>query len=1135
MRIDDMIRRALPFLAVVLSGVSAFATNGTWVAREGVGTGGTNWTEWNDTDNWVDGIVASNSDSTATLTPAAGKYISLPDALSLKKLASETSSPAVVLRGDGMLTLNMVDLYDGPKNCCLYTPLTFSVSAETTYTGPQAGCQLCGPVVSKISGGGTPRFSGTVSFRYDFFATEAGEVRSVSAWKGGIKADNGAKLRFIAPHGSSTNLTSRWVQTAGSAFLKQADGETPHVLSAGTMVTGDGIPADTFLKRVFPDGSIELSAAPTTTAAATALTFAAFNSKTLVTLPDSISAFNVAGTRNIYAQKYRAEDDFTLKMASLSLNLVGTNKDLNHFAFKTETGYLPGRIVISSTCGTASAPCCIVLENCHLEIAADNTYYNNTQASIDNASHTARITVTNNLTRKFAKMTKIAGTLVKDGAGTLSMHMPSDTAANLTGSIVVEEGTFAPLFPDAGTNSIPSLTVRSGARFVVPEGVVLCVGSLVVEEGSILGGEGRIVCAPIPDSTVLGLVLEDGVSIDDGRSGEDFSIEVLRGAPDIAAQDGDRVWIFGTNALLRVNGAGVFDVLVVGGGGGGGCKAGGGGGGGGVVYTQQMVVANGIYSLTVGRGGIGSPNNSTRPTNGGDSMVFGLLAYGGGAGGTYSLHNTGYTGASGGGGGIWYPYSSNSKCKGGDGIDGQGYAGGIGFNTNMTVTAYRYCSGGGGGGAGAPGVNAGMEVVNGTEYASGGNGGDGMLCEIFGSWYYGGGGGGGTTTTTLADSHRGGLGGGGDGGVTSSKLVVSPGKNGQDGFGGGGGGGSVQQADSAGGAGGNGGSGVVILRWSQSMPVDLPDGDVAVGGSVRCRKGYAVHTFTNNGTFALSEPMLVDVLLVGGGGGGGFISGGGGGGGGVIAATNVYLVAGSYDVTVGAGGSGATSSENSAGSNGGDSSFAGFRAVGGGGGGGYSSIVTTTLGAGKTGGSGGGGGAPLYNYVEPTHPGGLGTGGQGFPGGMGVHRYDGTSGPWQSCQGGGGGGAGEPGGNATTNVPGVSATAPGKGGDGVVCDFSGAEVYYGGGGGGGSSSYTSTAEHYKAAGGKGGGGHGGSAYYIAPSVHVAPGENGVDGLGGGGGGPGGYVTSSATPGRGGSGIVIIRYRVRPKGMVLLFL
>ena len=93
-----------------LSFIVANGADGTWVARSGVGTGGTNWAEWNDEANWDGGTVASNSESTATLTPAAGKYIQLPSSLSLKNIVQGTAASPVVLVGDGTYSFDPREL-----------------------------------------------------------------------------------------------------------------------------------------------------------------------------------------------------------------------------------------------------------------------------------------------------------------------------------------------------------------------------------------------------------------------------------------------------------------------------------------------------------------------------------------------------------------------------------------------------------------------------------------------------------------------------------------------------------------------------------------------------------------------------------------------------------------------------------------------------------------------------------------------------------------------------------------------------------------------------------------------------------------------------------------------------------------
>lgn len=257
------------------------------------------------------------------------------------------------------------------------------------------------------------------------------------------------------------------------------------------------------------------------------------------------------------------------------------------------------------------------------------------------------------------------------------------------------------------------------------------------------------------------------------------------------------------------------------------------------------------------------------------------------------------------------------------------------------------------------------------------------------------------------------------------------------------------------------------------------NGATATGGTITMNANYRIHTFTNNGTFAVSNGSLnCDVLIVAGGGGGGGNSGGGGGGGGVII-TNIIVSAGSTNVTVGNGGVGGT--PNSKGTNGTNSVFGSLVAYGGGGGYSYNGQN------GLPGGCGGGAGAQNGGGT-----GGAGTNGQGFAGG--------NSGNGNGASAGGGGAA-------TVGSNYVSDTVAGNGGDGKSSSISGTPTQYGGGGGGGGNE-SGTA----GTGGAGGGGNG--------SV-TAVGSNGVANTGGGGGG-GGYGGSPAG-GNGGSGIVIVRY------------
>ena len=270
-------------------------------------------------------------------------------------------------------------------------------------------------------------------------------------------------------------------------------------------------------------------------------------------------------------------------------------------------------------------------------------------------------------------------------------------------------------------------------------------------------------------------------------------------------------------------------------------------------------------------------------------------------------------------------------------------------------------------------------------------------------------------------------------------------------------------------------------------------GAKATGGTIYTDSQYFYHVFAGNGTFAPTQSISADVLMVAGGGGGGSGNvGGGGGAGGLLNLASQSLTATNYTVTVGGGGAGRVGDGNA--TNGVNSSFGGLTAaVGGGAGTSGASFVNGVAG-------GSGGGAWTFGGI-----GGAGTSGQGFAGGNGSAAVS----PFPS---GGGGGAGAAGTSATS-------TASGPGGigsstynswgaaTGIGQNVSGT-YYLAGGGGGGASTQGATL----GAGGLGGGGAGGGS---------GAGVNGLTNTGGGAGGGGNSASFSG--GTGGSGVVIVRY------------
>ena len=281
------------------------------------------------------------------------------------------------------------------------------------------------------------------------------------------------------------------------------------------------------------------------------------------------------------------------------------------------------------------------------------------------------------------------------------------------------------------------------------------------------------------------------------------------------------------------------DILIVGGGGAGGNYIGGGGGGGGVLHIQNVSIPSGEYNIKVGKGGdklIGAQYTTANNNNGRNSEAFGIVVYGGGAGGSgfwvtgSGNGQNGFNGGSGGGGGSAH---ANTPGSGGTKLNANI------TNSQITLTTYDNYGGNGANGMNYPG--SGSSVSGNGGGGAGGNapantnayyagaGADGIPINIDGNNYYWGGGGGGGAYDGVGG--KGGKGGGGGG--NASQTGDSAGSGGLDGITlgqngdlegdgtpvggnggagtGGGGGGCGNTTGSA--VSGAGGSGIVIIRY----------------------------------------------------------------------------------------------------------------------------------------------------------------------------------------------------------------------------------------------------------------------------------------------------------------------------------
>ena len=253
--------------------------------------------------------------------------------------------------------------------------------------------------------------------------------------------------------------------------------------------------------------------------------------------------------------------------------------------------------------------------------------------------------------------------------------------------------------------------------------------------------------------------------------------------------------------------------------------------------------------------------------------------------------------------------------------------------------------------------------------------------------------------------------------------------------------------------------------------------------------------------------QLVFEYVVAAGGGVGGAGGAGGGAGGILtgsASVFSHYNPQSLTVTVGEGGTGLGNGENSflGGANG-----VSITAIGGGAGGEYPA-------AGVNGGSGGGSTQQSVDSI------GLGTAGQGNNGGR--NSVTGSMIPVQmTYQWGGGGGAATTGSNGYNFFDGlVWRGQGGNGGQGIVISWNPINSGRLGDGGGAGESYLDSGFNARATPGVAGGFTGGNG-----GTYPANGADAIaNGAGGGGGGAiGGSTPQKSLPGKGGSGLVLVRY------------
>lgn len=528
-------KKCILFLIAAGVGVACAFTTNTWTNANSGNTPATAY-DWSDPDNWSLDTAPADYDTVKFPTSGGMRYIKMPSTVTVEGVRQGHAN--IVLIGD---TFVLSSEGTTRPNLGSYIKLfaDLVVGSETlpsSQTPYQAYCSIAGRIIATHHN--VISSYGITEHRMDWYATSSNPVRTddIDVASDHTLHPGSGNVAYYAPQGADA-CTGGWAQTAGSPYLSRVSAPA-HALAVGTVVSGDGIPAGTWLKRVFSDSLIELSAVAETSSASNVLSFAAFTPDVRIHVPKFDRQGSTATDFKLY--KYRDEDSFRFEMDVY----VTANNQVNRIGL-TESElatYRPGTHVLRLVSGGTNAD---MLQNAHLEFAgttsgAPTVFPKARGVSFKDRTITARMTVPEGLTGGICVFTNWIGTLVKDGRGTLTVGVGE---ASGSGRLVVEEGVFALTNnPSAGNGvfTLGSVSLAAGATLQLPP-TGLSAGTFAAADGAVVSGPGALTVENWKGGGDLGsLVLTNGatVTISGGTPGV-----VVRGAPEAKVAGHPAFWL----------------------------------------------------------------------------------------------------------------------------------------------------------------------------------------------------------------------------------------------------------------------------------------------------------------------------------------------------------------------------------------------------------------------------------------------------------------------------------------------------------------------------------------------------------------------------------------------------------------
>lgn len=495
--------------ALCVSFLSAQAVTRVW---KGENTGGTisNASAFEDESHWWNGVpVAGDGVYLTNCTAGVWNYIRASSAPTLSSLnAQDWQDPKnkrdVVFVSDAGLNFKVSSGNSLVMNPHVYANVA-SASRFTCWT-----LHLCGDYSSTLSAkdsmGQLTLASNDLNHRLDRYANAAGGSRAnpmdISVFYHGA-----GTYSIFAPQGLAEPVTSSWNQTGGSPFLYPVNSGTIQVFSAGAPVSGEGVPPDTYLKRVFPDGSIELSnpIASDKTKDGNELTFGPLEVSVSQRF-DSYTLGGDTGTRTICLNRRGEADQLTMTIGSVWTGNGSTA--VWKVSVTDASAYLPGELVLEDTSSFASGAT-FALGTCHVTFAG-GTGFPNSPVTLPAAGATAQVTVADGVSVQLGKRVNgLGGSLVKDGAGVLSLALTNGPSL-CAGSVTVNAGAVAFIGDAVNQPYVGNLSIADGGRIVLGEGG-LRVGAFTASGSVEVSGNGVLT---VPASaSIAGVKFTEGAKV----------------------------------------------------------------------------------------------------------------------------------------------------------------------------------------------------------------------------------------------------------------------------------------------------------------------------------------------------------------------------------------------------------------------------------------------------------------------------------------------------------------------------------------------------------------------------------------------------------------------------------------------